>query len=279
MSGKGYRCSECDGKYTLVDEVERPVRMQKKILIAHPDRDLLSRTREMLEGAGFTAITVEDGIKALQLLEIESPDLVIVDVALPKYLGFEICNFIRSIDSMNDIKIILIASIYDKTRYKRLPTSLHGADDYIEIHHLWDMLIPKIKNLLGIESLTEEVSTETIQAIPIEDPAEGLGKRMVDGISQTEEASTASTKEELDPVKRLADIIVSDIILYNEELIEEGIRNGNLQEILKDDIEEGKRYLFKRFPDIPEDMGNDRILESFNGFVKKKRMEMGISDE
>ncbi len=279
MSGKGYRCSECDGKYTLVDEVERPARMQNKILIAHPDRELLSRTKEMLEGAGFTAITVEDGIKALQLLEIESPDIVIVDVALPKYLGFEICNFIRGIDNMKDIKIILIASIYDKTRYKRLPTSLHGADDYIEIHHLWDMLIPKIKDLLEIESPIEEAATDKIKAIPIEDPAEGLGERMVDDVSQTEEASTASTKGELDAVRRLADIIVSDIILYNEELIEEGIINGNLQEILKDDIEEGKRYLFKRFPDIPEDMGNDHILESFNGFVKKKRMEMGINDE
>jgi CheY-like chemotaxis protein len=72
----------------------------------------------------------------MDLIEERHPDVVLLDVALPTMYGFEICERIRNTPALSGVKTILIASIYDKTRYKREPQSLYGADDYIEKHHI-----------------------------------------------------------------------------------------------------------------------------------------------
>ena len=46
--------------------------------------------------------------------------------------------------------VVLVASVYRPTGYKRRPTRLYGADDYIEIHHLGDALSVKLRRLLGL---------------------------------------------------------------------------------------------------------------------------------
>ena len=63
---------------------------------------------------------------------------------------FEIgsCERLRGKPSLSDTGIILIASVFQHTRYKRAPTSLYGADDYVEKHHIRDRLLEKITRLL-----------------------------------------------------------------------------------------------------------------------------------
>lgn len=232
---------------------------QKKIMVSHGDLTLCSTIKTLLEDQGFYVILARDGLKALQLLEIESPQLALLDIALPGLYGFEIVEFIRMTERMKDTKVILLASIYDKTRYKRPPTSLYGADDYIELHHISDSLIPKINHLLGMD---------TTRVVLVEDVSQRV--KEVSLFPQDVRVSEAAHQG----ARRLARLIVSDIALYNQELVEKGVREGRFYELLKEDIKEAEAYYSKRVP--PELLKHTSYLkDAFEEFIEKTKTRLG----
>ncbi len=117
---------------------------------------------------GIDADSAYDGEEALQKIRGIRPDIAIVDVALPKVFGFEVCETVKNDPSLKETKIILLAAIYDKTRYKRNPDSLYGADDYIEKHHIHDRLLNKIWEMVppGNERANAGPSVPQTQVVP-----------------------------------------------------------------------------------------------------------------
>lgn len=238
---------------------------REKVLIANANQNFCSSTKEFLINHGFGVVIIaKDGVEALQLIEIELPHIAIIDVALPGMYGFEICDFVRRNKKLKDIKLILLASVYDKTRYKRMPTSIYGADDYIEIHHIPDQLIAKINNLMGKEANFER---PPIKAPVIEEKissAEVTVKTQIDKLDKAHEDA-----------KRLARIIISDIILYNQEMVEMGIKNGNLHSLLKNEIKEGQVYYAKRVPlDVRKHTAY--LRNTLEEVIDKMKRELGV---
>jgi len=83
-------------------------------------------------------------------------------------------------------------------------------------------------------------------------------------------AAADPLEPEREKARRLARIIVSDIALYNEQVMQEGIRNGRILEMLRDDLEEGYRLFRSRIPArIAEE--RDYVREALMAFVEKKR--------
>lgn len=268
--------------------------------------------REVLTEGGFELISGSGGQDIMTLLGRERPGVVIVDVGFPDILGFEIANMIKQRRDLKDIGVILLASIHDKTRYKREPESLYGADDYIERHHIQDQLLPKINRVLearrqpaptgGLRSPLAAGSTERQPVSSLETPAppSPKAKAMEQAMSieqvfenmMEEERKPASVKPPSrdfkkpqaasrligDPAaheaaKRLARIIMSDIALYNQRAVEEGVRNGTIYEVLRDEIEEGRKLYDGRVP--PEIVSStDYYREAIDEFAKKRKMEM-----
>lgn len=252
---------------------------RNKVMVANSNPHFCSAIKDFLIGHGFEVILARNGVEALQFLEIKSPHIAVVDVALPGMYGFEICDFIKNNDKLKSIKVILLASIYDKTRYKRLPASIYGADDYIEMHHIPDELVQKINKHLGKDAQTARPSS----VMPREFEAVVVGE---DKLSEKiKDIATRDVKVEMpasgnggtahEEAKRLARIIISDIILYNQEITEKGIREGNLLELLKDEIREGQAYYARRVP--PEVRKNTSYLKAaFEELVDKMKKEMGV---
>ena len=120
---------------------------RSKIVVAHDGDSVLKLVESILTEEGYQVICESEGIAAVVAIEREKPFLVILDVALPRIYGFEICDRLKNSPESNEIKVILLAAIYDKTRYKREPVSLYGADDYIEKHHIQDSIAKKVKRL------------------------------------------------------------------------------------------------------------------------------------
>ena len=249
-----------------------------KVLVANANPHFCSAIKDFLSGRGFEVVLAKDGIEALQFLEINMPPHVaLVDVALSGMYGFELCDFIKNNERLKHIKVILLASIYDKTRYKRMPTSIYGADDYIEMHHIPDDLVPKINKLLGRDyNIPRPLLKADFEAVVIYE--EGLYEKIKDIAAQDikvkipEKGGKDSAHEE---AKRLARIIMSDIILYNEEAVESGLRNGNLLELLKADIREGQAYYAKRVPaDVRK--GTSYLKNAFEELIAKMRKEIGV---
>jgi CheY-like chemotaxis protein len=118
-------------------------------LIAHESTEFCAAVQKILASEPFNIVSCHDGKEALDLVNKLLPDVVLLNVALPTMYGFQICEALRADPKTKHIKIILLAAIYDKTKYKRSPQTLYGADDYIEQHHIPDALAPMIYRLVA----------------------------------------------------------------------------------------------------------------------------------
>lgn len=101
----------------------------KKVLIADDEPDILEIISYNLLKEGYRVETAKDGIDALDKISTFKPDLVILDIMMPKMNGVEVCKIMRSKPEYNDTLIIFLTALSDESsQIKGLET---GADDYI----------------------------------------------------------------------------------------------------------------------------------------------------
>src|SRR6266567_1011790 len=145
------RCSSCRAVFRLVRKGQaKPLPSGRiQVVVANESVAFCQAVEKVLAPEPFELFICNDGKVALETVERIRPALLMLDVALPTMFGFEVCERVRQNPELSGVKIVLIASIYDKTRYKRSPNSLYGADDYIEKHHIPDSLVPMIYRLVS----------------------------------------------------------------------------------------------------------------------------------
>ena len=100
--------------------------MLGKILVVDDDVDLLETTASALRQAGFTTITARDGARALQHWQADHPDLVLLDLRLPKVNGLEVC---RQIHQGSTTPVIMLTSA--RGEEEATQSFRRGADDYL----------------------------------------------------------------------------------------------------------------------------------------------------
>jgi len=101
--------------------------MQAKILVAEDEESVSSFLRDMLQRAGFQVTIVRDGEEALALVDAEEPDLVVLDIGMPKLDGWEVCRELRKRERY--IPIIML-TVRDEMVDKVKGLSI-GADHYL----------------------------------------------------------------------------------------------------------------------------------------------------
>lgn len=249
------------------------------VLVAHESEDALQVIRGVLQSqSDFEVVEARSGREAWSKLFELRPNVLVSDVALPELYGFEVADRIHSEPSIAGTKIVLMASVYDKTAYKRSPTSLYGADDYIEKHHIPDSLVPKINRLMfGVSDEAQEsananeVLSQPAQAESIETPR--VDAQQEAALKAAESAAeSAGQDEDAEYARRLARIIVADIALYNEELISEGLVGGNLEQLLGREIDEARRLFAERVPAAVRER-QDFLGEEIERLLAAKRAE------
>jgi len=100
--------------------------MSQKILVVDDELDIVKVVRAYLEQASFRVITASDGQQALAVFHHEQPDLIVLDLNLPKMDGLDVCRAIRRESS---VPIIMLTARVEET--DRLIGLEIGADDYI----------------------------------------------------------------------------------------------------------------------------------------------------
>ena len=261
------------------------------VVVANESAAFCGAVKKVLAAEPFDVVTCNDGKAAFAAIERLKPDVVLLDVALPSMYGFEICEAVRQHPVLSGVKLILLASIYDKTRYKRAPNSLYGADDYIEKHHIPDSLVGMIYNLVSGQKSVEPAGGQKL-------PAEEEGQTAPEWLSKGEIAAQEAVREELKraeehetsvPVapfrpelpeahvkaRRLARIIVSDIVLYNQVAVEEGVRKGNFYELLADDIREGRALYTRRVSEEIRQAAS-YLEDAFEELIARKKREYNL---
>lgn len=104
------------------------------------------------------------------------------------------------------------------------------------------------------------------KAVPGPSPAPDLNKTQA-------MPRTVGNQAAHDAAKRLARIIISDIALYNQRAIEDGIRNGTVYELLRDEIEEGKKLYESRVP-AEISSSTDYYREAIDEFIRKRKIDL-----
>lgn len=283
-AGVKLRCSKCRTIFAIKrkavpGEIKKPQPPKAySVLIANSDPSICDTVEEVLKSENIELMKAHDGVDALAAIEKHRPQVAILDVALPRMYGFEVCEHVKGHAELKDTKVILMASIYDRTKYKRNPMSLYGADDYIEKHHIHDDLLPKINRLIlspGHEEVREKEPLKAIEeAVTHEVRLELAGEKDIEKLKAGERVIDEKDREAHGKARRLARIIVSDIALYNGDLVADGIKNGTLYTLLKDDIKEGLEHYRTR---VPPSLSADAYLkEAFEDFISKRKKEMGL---
>ena len=97
-----------------------------KLLIIEDDTDLVKALELYFSRSGYAVVTAANGLEGLQKLYGERPDIVILDIAMPKMDGWEVCRRIRE---MSEVPIVILtARVQEDERVKGLKL---GADDYV----------------------------------------------------------------------------------------------------------------------------------------------------
>ena len=97
-----------------------------KILVADDDSNICELLRLYLEKEGFTAVTAYDGEQALAVFESEKPDLILLDVMMPRLDGWQVCREIRKKSQCPIIMVTAKGEVFDRVLGLEL-----GADDYV----------------------------------------------------------------------------------------------------------------------------------------------------
>ncbi len=116
--------------------------MGKRVLLVEDEKNIILGVRTCLDAVGYDVEIVEDGEEALNAVQREHPDLILLDLLMPKVDGFEVLKVLKGKDDTRKIPIIVLtakAEEEDKQRAMDL-----GADSYMtkpfKPQELWDTL-------------------------------------------------------------------------------------------------------------------------------------------
>ncbi|MBD3161395.1 MAG: response regulator, partial [Candidatus Latescibacteria bacterium] len=102
---------------------------RKRILVVDDEIYIVHILEFSLTMEGYTVLTASDGQEALQMIESERPDLVVLDIMMPKLDGYQVCQKLREDEQFKSLPVILLSA---KGRPVDRETGLEaGADDYI----------------------------------------------------------------------------------------------------------------------------------------------------
>ena len=170
-------------KILVVDDVPQNVRLLEAVLVPR----------------GYQVLTANDGISALELVEAEQPDLILLDVMMPGLDGYAVCTHLRENDATAVLPVIMVTSSIGQEKTKAIEA---GADDFIPKPFNHDELLTRVRSLLRIKRYHDTIK---IQAAELAE------------LNQTLEERVQAQVEELERLRRLrrflspqlADAIVS----------------------------------------------------------------------
>jgi class 3 adenylate cyclase len=191
------------------------VRTPPRILIVDDNPENLDILRTRLAVHGYEILTATDGEEALAMAQGKQPDLILLDVMMPKMDGFEVCRHLRADPALPFMPIILVTA---KAGSKDIVAGLEaGGDEYLTKPVDQAALVARVKSMLRIKALHDRVQEQTArleaQAIQLAEWNRTLEHRVAEQLTELERVGRL--KRFLAP--QLAEVIVSS---GDEKLLE-----------------------------------------------------------
>ncbi|MCL2085697.1 response regulator [Candidatus Saccharibacteria bacterium] len=123
---------------------------QKKILIVEDDGALSGVYKDRLEIEGFKTLEAHNGEDALAMATKERPDLILLDVMMPKINGFDVLDILKNTPETMNIRVIMLSALADEGNIVKAERM--GAEDYmIKSQVVIDDMVNRVKEVLGIK--------------------------------------------------------------------------------------------------------------------------------
>jgi DNA-binding response OmpR family regulator len=117
-----------------------------KILIAEDERDIRELVNFSLQFGGFTVVQAANGAEAVELAQKELPDLILMDVRMPKMTGYEACRQMKSMPELSHIPVVFLSA---KGQESEIQTGLEsGAEEYILKPFAPDELVKQVQAVI-----------------------------------------------------------------------------------------------------------------------------------
>jgi CheY-like chemotaxis protein len=277
------------------------------VIVADPDEERGKRSAVAIGRWGLEPHLVHDGVEAMLAIQRLLPRAVVLDAALPKMFGFQVCEIVKRNESLRNTTVVLVGPIDDRDRGRQDPSDRYGADAVLEPSDLPEGLLPSLRSAgMPIREVkrpddprTRPSSSPVGQAppgptstpegsgappAPIDLPPVPVRESGVDdaapasGPVPPEPAPVGAQEDpersaEREHAERLARIAVSEMLLYQPEKFDQASRAGNLEQVLDLEIQEARALLRQR---ISEEVRNEKdfILEELDR-VAAERMATG----
>ena len=126
-----------------------------KVLVVDDNLQNLELILAYLEDVDCATLSAEGGQEALDLIEKDPPDLVLLDVMMPKISGFEVCKRIKKNPKTAEIPIIMVTALSEMGDIERAINS--GTDDFLSKPvNKWELLT-RVKTMLKLKHLTDQL--------------------------------------------------------------------------------------------------------------------------
>lgn len=295
------------------------------MLVATDVEEVKSQIEQILTANEIVPLHTADGVEALEIIKKQHPRAAILDVYLPKLLGFEISELVKNDPDLRGIAIVLLAAQLNSHRFKRPPKSLYGADGYMEIKDIPTLTMNLLSDLLagrkphhpmaeseifphGPAAQEETVPpspepavpppppppappppppspesappspppVETAAPPPPPPPPEVAPPPPPEPAPPPEPEIPPEEKKEHEKAQRLARIIISDIQLYNQDAVIDGVRNGTFYDLLAKDVADARKLYDQKVPEHIRAKTN-YLEENFEALIQKKKKELGLA--
>ncbi len=117
-----------------------------KILVVDDEEHIVMILKDSLEFSGFQVVTAYNGLEALERVEQDQPDLVVLDIGMPKLDGWEVCRRLKSDEKTRHLPIIILTA-FAQTSDQRKGAEL-GADRFVTKPCDLTFLVEEINSLL-----------------------------------------------------------------------------------------------------------------------------------
>jgi len=133
-----------------IDRDKTPV-----ILVVDDNQQNLELLQAYLEDIDCQTVSAYDGLEALEAVAKNPPDLILLDIMMPKMSGFEVCRRVKNDPATSDIPIIMVTALHDFGDIERGIDS--GTDDFISKPVNKLELLTRVKTMLKLKHLTDKL--------------------------------------------------------------------------------------------------------------------------
>ena len=124
---------------------------EQLVLVVDDDPDLVESVSMKLESENFKVTKAYDGVEAWDKIKEERPDLIILDVMMPRKNGYELCDELKNSEEYKDITVVLLTAVADavtSTSFTHMDGKTTLADDFIPKPIELDRLMEMVKENL-----------------------------------------------------------------------------------------------------------------------------------